>query len=182
MPLRRWAWLSKRMLSRHLLALTKSTRKRYSASVSDKSTHYHRAVLLTSTRHQYFQVRAYQSPRTPESSPKSNTCRSTASAATTPDCWNWRSDKCTYSPDKPAGFDFGPSCSRHDFGYYNAEKYGWFTHSLRHKVDDHFEQDMFDVCDRELDHHKREECRETAIWYYFCVKTWNTGEGLKDDR
>ncbi|TGB16028.1 hypothetical protein E2651_00825 [Streptomyces sp. MZ04] len=33
--------------------------------------------------------------------------------------FRWDDNSCSYSPDKPAGFDFRNACARHDFGYNN---------------------------------------------------------------
>jgi len=39
--------------------------------------------------------------------------------------FDWSSDGCSKSPDRPFGFDFTAACWRHDFGYRN------FLHGLR---------------------------------------------------
>ncbi|EAU35385.1 hypothetical protein ATEG_03583 [Aspergillus terreus NIH2624] len=44
---------------------------------------------------------------------------SAAREAREPPCFDWSSDDCTMAPDMPAGFNFEPSCRRHDFGYRN---------------------------------------------------------------
>jgi hypothetical protein len=51
--------------------------------------------------------------------------------------FDWSTDYCSQSPDKPLGFDFKLSCHRHDFGYRNfkalnvfrAHNRAWTTRS-----------------------------------------------------
>jgi len=67
-------------------------------------------------------------------------------AAQNPNTLDWSSDGCTDSPDNPGGFDFLPSCQRHDFGYRNYKKQGRFTDDNRLMVDDDFKKDMHNKC------------------------------------
>ncbi|WP_345408228.1 phospholipase [Nonomuraea salmonea] len=61
---------------------------------------------------------------------------------------DWSSDACSKSPDRPSGFNFKPSCQRHDFGYRNYKKQNRFTEDNRHRIDKKFRRDMYDVCDK----------------------------------
>src|SRR4051812_29321639 len=40
--------------------------------------------------------------------------------------FDWSTDYCSASPDKPLGFDFTISCWHHDFGYRNYKNVGAF--------------------------------------------------------
>src|ERR687887_562716 len=41
--------------------------------------------------------------------------------------FDWSTDFCTFSPDRPLGFNFELSCARHDFGYRNYRIEGLFS-------------------------------------------------------
>ena len=91
--------------------------------------------------------------------------------AKSPACFDWSSDNCSSSPDRPAGFNFVPSCQRHDFGYRNTKKQGRFT-ALKPRIDTNFKNDMYNVCKQftGLDSWKGVECRAIADIYYTAVK------------
>lgn len=40
--------------------------------------------------------------------------------------FDWNTDHCSASPDRPLGFDFRLACHRHDFGYRNYKAVGAF--------------------------------------------------------
>ncbi|UNI21225.1 hypothetical protein JDV02_007235 [Purpureocillium takamizusanense] len=89
------------------------------------------------------------------------------------DC-NWHTDNCTKSPDRPVGFDFLPSCQRHDFGYHNTKAQGRFA-DMKDKIDDNFKRDLYEYCDRNRYEWKRAkytECKVLAKTYYEAVHKW----------
>jgi hypothetical protein len=59
---------------------------------------------------------------------------------------DWTSNGCSFSPEEPLGFDFEPSCQRHDFGYRNYKAQGRFSDAGKASVDDNFKRDMDDQC------------------------------------
>lgn len=86
--------------------------------------------------------------------------------AAAPEPFDWSSDGCTRSPDRPRGFDFTDACARHDFGYRN---YGQGrvkanpTDAQREQVDLRLKGDLMNVCDRERE---RQSCRALAQTYF----------------
>ena len=78
----------------------------------------------------------------------------------------WNSNGCSYSPDHPLGFDFKPSCQRHDFGYENYKSQGRFKRGKR-SIDDNFRKDLYDQCAVEG---AGSLCRGVANIYYVAVR------------
>jgi hypothetical protein len=70
----------------------------------------------------------------------------TARNAKSPSCFNWNSDKCTLSPDRPAKFNFIPSCHRHDFGSRNFKAKNQWNPINKVRTDWRFRTDMWDEC------------------------------------
>lgn len=66
--------------------------------------------------------------------------------AKSPSCFDWYSDGCTSSPDKPAGFNFIPSCQRHDFGDANFGKKKQWNPVNKARTDWRFRTDLLDYC------------------------------------
>ncbi|KEF61054.1 uncharacterized protein A1O9_02619, partial [Exophiala aquamarina CBS 119918] len=64
----------------------------------------------------------------------------------TPSELDWASNGCSFSPEEPLGFDFEPSCQRHDFGYRNYKAQRRFTDSGKASIDDNFKRDMDNQC------------------------------------
>lgn len=95
-----------------------------------------------------------------------------AARARRPAPYDWSADGCSNSPDAPAGFDFGPACRRHDFGYRN-HGHGTLRTSpydaTRLRVDERLRSDLLDVCDREPGD-RREDCRRIATTYVNAVR------------
>ena len=60
--------------------------------------------------------------------------------------FDWSTDYCSDSPDKPLGFDFTLPCWHHDFGYRNYKAVGQFP-ANKDRVDDMFYADLERVCD-----------------------------------
>ncbi|PRX98788.1 phospholipase [Allonocardiopsis opalescens] len=91
---------------------------------------------------------------------------------------DWSSDACSWSPDEPLGYDFTPSCYRHDFGYRNYRAQGRFTESARLAIDNNFRDDMYDECAG------NSTCRGVANVYYWAVREFgassaSTAEALE---
>ncbi|KAI1917245.1 hypothetical protein LOZ58_002160 [Ophidiomyces ophidiicola] len=92
-----------------------------------------------------------------------------------PSCFDWSSDGCTASPDRPAGFNFAPSCQRHDFGYRNTKKQQRFTEPLRLRIDDMFKADLYKECGKHSGA-KMSECQRIADLYYAAVRRCGGGQ------
>jgi hypothetical protein len=101
--------------------------------------------------------------------------------AQSPSCYVWKSDDCSASPDRPDGYDFVPSCRRHDFGYRNAKKQGRFTEDLRKRIDDNFKNDLYNYCKQfhGWESWKGVECRRIADIYHAFVRACGGGGCLK---
>lgn len=84
----------------------------------------------------------------------------------------WSSDNCSKSPDKPDGYNFIPSCQRHDFGYRNTKKQKRFTKAMKKRIDDNFKHDLYNYCSQfsGWSSWKGVECRRIADTYYFAVR------------
>ncbi|PGG95693.1 hypothetical protein GX51_08159 [Blastomyces parvus] len=94
-----------------------------------------------------------------------------AREAKDPSSLNWESDGCSKSPDKP-GFNFLPSCYRHDFGYRNYKAQDRFSDANKEKIDTMFRSDLYDECAKEKDEEKKENCKDIADIYYWAVSTF----------
>jgi Prokaryotic phospholipase A2 len=108
-----------------------------------------------------------------------------ARAAQDPPGLDWSSDGCSDSPDDPFGFNFNPSCERHDFGYRNYKKQDRFTDANKLRIDNNFKQDMFDECATEDEQGilgeigvGKDVCEATATVYYEAVRTFGSKEKL----
>lgn len=99
----------------------------------------------------------------------------TARASQTPAELDWSSNGCSYSPEDPLGFDFEPSCQRHDFGYRNYKAQGRFDDSGKAAIDDQFREDMRAVCAEET-LLKEVACKGVAEVYYRAVVTFGSKE------
>lgn len=83
-------------------------------------------------------------------------------------CFDWTSDDCTSSPDKPDGLEFQPACQRHDFGYRNTRNQNRFE-IMKSAVDLQFKKDLKDICAKKS-WLRMKECKAFADLYYFAVK------------
>lgn len=85
---------------------------------------------------------------------------------------NWSSDGCSWSPDKPRGYNFVPSCQRHDFGYRNTKKQKRFTKAMKKRIDDNFKKDLYKYCSQfsGWSSWKGVECRRIADTYHAAVR------------
>ncbi|MCJ1471238.1 hypothetical protein MMC07_009886, partial [Pseudocyphellaria aurata] len=90
-------------------------------------------------------------------------------AARDPPYLDWNSDGCTDAPDKPLGYNFLPSCQRHDFGYRNYKAQARFTEPNRKLIDDNFLKDLDNECGK-YSALKAAECRGLADIYYDAVR------------
>ncbi|KAI3570617.1 secretory phospholipase A2 [Fusarium oxysporum f. sp. albedinis] len=101
--------------------------------------------------------------------------------ARNPPCLDWSSNECSWSPDMPAGFNFIPSCRRHDFGYQNVRGEGKLTEARRLRIDDVFKMDLYNECGKyrgfgELV--RRMFCMGIADIYYAAVRLCGDGNCL----
>lgn len=94
-----------------------------------------------------------------------------ARAAQNPSGCIWTSDNCSSSPDNPFGFNFTPSCQRHDFGYRNSKAQGRFTAQQKLAIDDNFKKDLRDACVPE-GAVAEASCKALAEVYYRAVRTF----------
>ncbi|MBP2477200.1 hypothetical protein JOF53_006072 [Crossiella equi] len=81
---------------------------------------------------------------------------------------DWSSDACSWSPDKPVGFDFKPGCWRHDFGYRNMKKQGRWNADMKLRIDNKFKSDLYGICNGNW------ACNRIADVYYAAVRRWGT--------
>jgi hypothetical protein len=97
---------------------------------------------------------------------------SAAREAREPPCFDWSSDDCTMAPDMPVGFNFEPSCRRHDFGYRNVGAQDRLTEAMRERIDDVFKRDLYNECGRQSGFSqvwRRIMCLTIAEVYYRAV-------------
>ena len=59
--------------------------------------------------------------------------------------FDWATDYCSDSPDRPLGFDFRLPCARHDFGYGNYKLVGLFP-ANKDRIDSAFYFDLKAKC------------------------------------
>ncbi|MFB4271248.1 phospholipase [Nonomuraea sp. GTA35] len=85
-----------------------------------------------------------------------------------PYAFDWSTDLCSGSPDKPLGFDFSLPCMRHDFGYRNYKAMSLFP-AHRDRVDQAFLFDMGRVCATYAEI-RRTACDRLARSYYQAVR------------
>lgn len=81
-----------------------------------------------------------------------------------PDRLDWSSDSCSWSPDRPLGYEFSTSCDRHDFGYRNYTRQQRLSEDNRRRIDDNFRADMYSACADDV------LCESTADLYYWAVR------------
>lgn len=86
--------------------------------------------------------------------------------------FDWSTDYCTASPDRPLGFDFQLSCERHDFGYRNFKGLNAFQEHKTH-IDSAFYFDMKRVC-AEYSRAIRTTCNAVAWTYYEAVRIFGS--------
>ncbi|KAK2733475.1 hypothetical protein FQN55_003346 [Onygenales sp. PD_40] len=96
-----------------------------------------------------------------------------ARKAKNPSSLDWSSDGCSKSPDHP-GFNFLPSCQRHDFGYRNYKDQKRFSKKNKNKIDKNFRDDLYNSCKKEDSKHDAKSCKEIADIYYWAVSHFAT--------
>jgi hypothetical protein len=86
--------------------------------------------------------------------------------------FDWSTDYCSASPDKPLGFDFTLPCWHHDFGYRNYKAVGAFP-ANKDRVDDMFYADLKRKC-ATYSSLVRPACYSLAWTYYEAVHTFGS--------
>jgi len=86
--------------------------------------------------------------------------------------FDWSTDYCSASPDKPLGFDFTLSCWHHDFGYRNYKAIGAFP-ANKDRVDDMFYADLKRKC-ATYSTLVRPACYSLAWTYYEAVHNFGS--------
>ncbi|KAI5853274.1 phospholipase A2 group [Morchella snyderi] len=94
-----------------------------------------------------------------------------AKAAGVPTTLDWSDDGCSYSPDRPAGFNFLDSCKRHDFGYRNFKAQNRLTDANRLAIDNNFKKDLYNECGKQ-GFLKQGVCEGIADVYYEAVRAF----------
>jgi hypothetical protein len=87
--------------------------------------------------------------------------------------FEWGTDFCSASPDRPLGFDFTLSCHRHDFGYRNYKAVGAFTGASKSLVDSAFYADLKRKC-ATYSATVRPACYSLAWTYYQAVSLFGS--------
>jgi hypothetical protein len=87
--------------------------------------------------------------------------------------FDWSTDYCSDSPDKPAGFDFTLPCWHHDWGYRNYKKVQRFDAATKSRIDSMFYADLQRVCSR-YSQPKKAACDALAWTYYQAVKEFGS--------
>ncbi|GAA2654405.1 phospholipase [Paractinoplanes durhamensis] len=91
--------------------------------------------------------------------------------------FDWSTDYCSASPEKPLGFDFSLSCWHHDFGYRNYKDVGAFP-ANKARLDDMFYADLRRVC-LNYSTFVRPACYSLAWTYYQAVHVFGSLTAVK---
>jgi hypothetical protein len=91
--------------------------------------------------------------------------------------FDWSTDYCSASPDKPLGFDFTIPCWHHDFGYRNYKDVGAFP-ANKARVDDTFYADLRRLC-ATYSTLVRPACYSLAWTYYEAVHVFGSLAAVK---
>jgi len=91
--------------------------------------------------------------------------------------FDWSTDYCSASPDKPLGFDFTLSCWHHDFGYRNYKSIGAFP-ANKDRVDDTLYADLKRKCTT-YSVVVRSACYSLAWTYYEAVHLFGSLSAVK---
>ncbi len=92
--------------------------------------------------------------------------------------FDWSTDYCSASPDRPLGFDFTLSCWHHDFGYRNYKAVGLFS-ANKARVDNTFYADLKRKC-ATYSSLVRPACNSLAWTYYQAVVTFGSLTAVKE--
>ncbi|BCY10878.1 phospholipase [Actinoplanes sp. L3-i22] len=88
------------------------------------------------------------------------------------DYFDWGTDYCSASPDRPLGFDFRLACWRHDFGYHNYKIAGDFG-ANKNRIDVALYTDLKRKC-ATYPSAARPGCLTLAWVYYRAVSIFGT--------
>jgi hypothetical protein len=91
--------------------------------------------------------------------------------------FDWSTDYCSASPDKPLGFDFTLSCWHHDFGYRNYKAVSQFP-ANKDRIDNMFYADLKRVCAK-YSSLVQPACLSLAWTYYQAVHTFGSLNAVK---
>ena len=91
--------------------------------------------------------------------------------------FDWSTDYCSASPDRPLGFDFTLSCWHHDFGYRNYKAVGLFS-ANKARLDDTFYADLKRKC-ATYSSVVRPACNSLAWTYYQAVSVFGSLSSVK---
>jgi hypothetical protein len=83
---------------------------------------------------------------------------------------DWNDAGCSNSPDEPLGFNFLPSCQRHDFACRNFKKQDWFTEEQQERIYKNFLTDLEGMCKEERTPRRERSCKRVAGFDYKTVK------------
>ena len=86
--------------------------------------------------------------------------------------FDWSTDYCSFSPDRPLGFDFRLPCQRHDWGYGNYKAMSLFA-ANKPRLDDAFYQDLRRKCGQ-YNSIVRPACYSLAWTYYQAVSAFGS--------
>ena len=86
--------------------------------------------------------------------------------------FDWSTDYCSASPDRPLGFDFTLSCWHHDFGYRNYKAVGLFS-ANKTRIDNTFYADLKRKCGT-YSSVVRPACNSLAWTYYQAVAAFGS--------
>ena len=86
--------------------------------------------------------------------------------------FDWSTDFCSTSPDRPLGFDFRLPCWRHDFGYRNYKAVGQFP-ANKSRIDDSFYFDLRAKC-ATYNIFVRGSCYSLAWTYYQAARAFGS--------
>ena len=85
--------------------------------------------------------------------------------------FNWSTDLCSFSPNRPFGFNFSRPCRRHDFNYRNFKDTRIFTALNKAKIDWALYTDIKAIC-ASYSLIQRAGCNTLALAYYKAVRTF----------
>ena len=91
--------------------------------------------------------------------------------------FDWSTDYCSSSPDRPLGFDFTLSCWHHDFGYRNYKAVNQFP-ANKARVDSTFYADLKRKCNT-YNVLVRPACLSLAWTYYEAVSIFGSVSAVK---
>jgi hypothetical protein len=86
--------------------------------------------------------------------------------------FDWSTDYCSQSPDKPLGFDFTLSCWHHDFGYRNYKDMSAFSEN-KSRLDSMFYADLKRKC-ATYSTLEQPACYSLAWTYYTAVSIFGS--------